>query len=74
MHPAIASCIEQLLLQLQKKGAEVQAQVDTQLTISLIPTTMQQLFVERIKLHSEHLLHADPEVRDEGQPDQIVTR
>jgi hypothetical protein len=56
--PAIASCIDALLLE-QKKGMDVQAQLDAALTVSLLPSEMQLLFVSQIKLRPEHLLHAD---------------
>jgi hypothetical protein len=64
MHPTIAACIEHLLEQ-QKKGVDVQAQLDAQLTISLLPTSLQQLFVTQIQLRPEYLLHAD-QVQDVG--------
>ena len=64
MHSGIASCIEHLLQQ-QKKGDDVQTQLDAQLTISLLPKAMQQLFVTRIKLRPDHLLHAS-QVQDIG--------
>ena len=58
VHPAVASCIEELLKQ-QKHGADVQVQLDTQLFISLLPIGMQALFLERVKLLPAHLLHPD---------------
>jgi len=64
VHPAIASGID-FLLQQQKKGFHVQAQLDAQLTISLLPTAMQPLFLTQIQLRPEHLLHAD-QVQDIG--------
>lgn len=64
-HPVVASCIEDLLQQ-QKKGADVQAQLDAQLTLSMLPLETQQVFlVRRIALRAEHLLHAD-QVQDIG--------
>jgi hypothetical protein len=64
VHPAIASCIEDLLQQ-QKKGADVQAQIDAQLTLSLLPLALQERFTRGIALRPEHLLHAD-QVQDIG--------
>jgi hypothetical protein len=64
-HPAVASCIEDLLQQ-QKKGADVQAQLDAKLTLSTLPLSTQQVFVaRRIALRAEHLLNAD-QVQDIG--------
>lgn len=58
VHPAVASRIEQLL-KLQKQGADVQVQLDTQLFISLLPTGLQGLFLDRIQVLPAHLLHAE---------------
>ena len=64
-HPAVASRIEDLLLQ-QKKGADVQAQIDAQLTLALLPLETQEVFVtRRIVLREEQLLHAE-QVQDIG--------
>lgn len=64
-HPAVASRIEDLLLQ-QKKGADVQAQIDAQLTLALLPLETQEVFVtRRIALREEQLLHAE-QVQDIG--------
>lgn len=64
MHPAIASCLANLLQQ-QKKGADVQAQIDAQLTMSLLPPALQEFFSTRVALPPEYLLHAD-QVQDIG--------
>jgi hypothetical protein len=58
VHPAVASCIEQLMKQ-QKHGADVQVQLDTQLFISLLPIGMQLLFLDKIKVLPAHLLHPE---------------
>jgi hypothetical protein len=58
VHPAVASCIEQLMKQ-QKHGADVQVQLDTQLFISLLPIGMQPLFLDKIKVLPAHLLHPE---------------
>ncbi len=63
-NPALASCIEELLLQ-QKKGLDVQAQLDAALVVSLLPTCMQNLFSTKIKIRVEHLVHPD-NVQDIG--------
>ena len=62
--PAIASCIEGLLQQ-QKKGSDVQWQLDAALTISLLPAGMQELCTASIRIEQQHLLHADS-VQDIG--------
>jgi len=64
MHPAIASCLASLLQQ-QKKGIDVQAQIDAQLTISLLPPALQEFFITRVVLPPECLLHAS-QVQDIG--------
>lgn len=58
VHPAVASCIEQLMKQ-QKQGADVQAQLDTQLFISLLPAELQHMFLGKIQVLPSHLLHAE---------------
>jgi len=56
--PAIASCIEKLFVQ-QKKGVDVQAQLDAALTVSMLPPEMQHLCTTKIKIEHHQLLHAD---------------
>jgi hypothetical protein len=64
VHPAIASCIEQLIEQ-QKHGANVQVKLDTQLFISMLPRALQPLFISKIEVLPAHLLHPD-QVSDIG--------
>jgi hypothetical protein len=61
---AVASCIEELLAQ-QKRGMDVQAQLDAALAVSLLPECMQLLFVTKIRVQPQHMLHADS-VQDIG--------
>jgi hypothetical protein len=56
--PAIASRIHDLL-KLQIRGTPVQAEIDAQLTLSLLPLSMQERVWSRIRMRPEHLLSTD---------------
>ena len=43
IHPSVASCIDNLL-KMHKKGHAVETQLDVQLSISLLPMYLQELF------------------------------
>jgi hypothetical protein len=64
IHPSVALCIEQLLTQ-HKKGHAVEAQLDVQLSISLLPMYMQELFTTRVHVEEDMLLHPQ-QVQDIG--------
>jgi hypothetical protein len=57
VHQAVSSKIEELLL-LQKGGADVEMELDRQLTISLLPLRFQTLCQHKIQIQDHHLLHA----------------
>ena len=62
--PPVAACIDKLLVE-QKKGVDVQKQLDAALTVSMLPPTMQCFFSAKVTLRAEHLLHPDA-VQDIG--------
>ena len=64
IHPSVALCIEQLLTQ-HKKGHAVEAQLDVQLSISLLPMYMQEMFTTRVHVSADMLLHPQ-QVQDIG--------
>jgi hypothetical protein len=57
VHDAVRSKIEELLLQ-QKSGADVEVELDRQLTISLLPLRFQKLCLEKIHIQNHHMLHS----------------
>jgi hypothetical protein len=57
VHEAVRSKIEELLL-LQKGGADVEVELDRQLTISLLPLRFQELCLQKIQIKNHHLLHS----------------
>ena len=66
VHESVQEKIDKLLL-LQKGGANVEMELDSQLTISLLPTRFQLLCMDKIKILDHHLLqpadihdHTDP--------------
>ena len=62
--PAIASRIHDLL-KLQIRGTPVQEEIDAQLTLSLLPLSMQERLWSRIRMRPEHLLSTN-QVMDIG--------
>jgi hypothetical protein len=57
VHDAVRSKIDELLLQ-QKSGADVEVELDRQLTISLLPLRFQKLCLEKIHIQNHHMLHS----------------
>ena len=55
VHESVQEKIDNLLL-LQKGGANVETELDIQLTISLLPMRFQQLCMDKIKILEHHLL------------------
>lgn len=58
IHPTVATTIAALLQQ-QKIGCDVEIALDKQLTISLLPLSLQTLFVEKIVIPDHFLLHCN---------------
>ncbi len=58
VHEAVRSKIEELLL-LQKGGADVEVELDRQLTISLLPLRFQELCLQKIQIKNHHLMHSE---------------
>ena len=64
IHPSVASCIDNLL-KMHKQGHAVEAQLDVQLNVSLLPMYLQELFTTRIHVSADMLLHPE-QVQDIG--------
>ena len=58
VHEKVVARIEELLLE-QRAGADVEIELDTQLTISLLPLPLQTLCLGTIHIQPQHLLHSE---------------